>query len=88
MVQKKDEIAEVIIFVPAAILGSIPRRRRIGRRIVPKANPTNPPKIPIRKDEILLIIITYIDKSVLNNSSKVYSIVLYVLIHTFKNMIN
>jgi hypothetical protein len=63
-VPKNDEIVDVIILVPAAILGSIPRSIIIGRRIVPKARPTNPPRIPIKKDDIPIVIIIYIDKSV------------------------
>ena len=36
---KNEDIEDVIIFVPAAILGSIPKSNMIGRRIVPSAKP-------------------------------------------------
>ena len=74
-VPKKEEIVEVIIFVPAAILGSIPSSIIIGKRIVPKASPTNPPSIPTKKEESPIVIIMLIDKSVENKLSTSYSFV-------------
>ena len=69
-VPKNEEIVEVIMFVPAAILGSIPSNIIIGKRIVPNASPTNPPSIPTKKEEIPIAIITLVDKSVENKLSK------------------
>jgi len=39
------------MFVPAAIRGGIPKSRRKERRIVPRARPTAPPRIPTAKDK-------------------------------------
>ncbi|SVD60395.1 uncharacterized protein METZ01_LOCUS413249 [marine metagenome] len=62
-VPKKEEIEEVIILVPAAILGSIPKSNIAGSLIVPSARPTNPPSIPTKKDIIVRIIAMEIDMS-------------------------
>ena len=42
--------ALMIIFVPAAVVGGTPKASRKGRRIVPNANPTNPPNSPTKKE--------------------------------------
>ena len=61
------------MFVPAAILGSIPSNIIIGKRIVPRASPTKPPSIPTKKEETPIVIITVVDNSVVNKLSKFYS---------------
>ena len=42
--------ALMIIFVPAAVAGGIPKRSKKGRRIVPNANPSNPPNNQTKKE--------------------------------------
>ena len=42
-----------IILVPPAIAAGVPKSSSAGKRIVPKARPTNPPSIPTNKDMIV-----------------------------------
>jgi len=63
---KNDDIEDVIILVPAAILGSIPKSSITGRRIVPSAKPTNPPSTPTQKEIIVSTNATNIEISDVN----------------------
>ena len=77
---KNEDIEDVIIFVPAAILGSIPKSSMIGRRIVPSAKPTNPPSIPTQKEMNVSTNATNIEISDVNVREIVNEL---TLIHSF-----